>query len=95
MKQFELLERMQRMNHLIRDGRTGTPSEFADRLGISTSHLFRCIQSMKELGMEIGYSRSLKSYYYKGDKELTIQYTMKIGHDHRSIADCGGIKGIK
>lgn len=65
MKAFEQLKRLKRMNRLIKDEKTGTPEEFADRLGVSASHLYRCIDEIKELGAPITFSRSRKTYYYE------------------------------
>ena len=78
MKTFEYLERIKKLNRLIRSGQTGTPSELAAIMGISQSHLFRCLKELEQYGMEIQYSRSLKTYYYANDNELTIFYSLQL-----------------
>jgi hypothetical protein len=78
MKLVERFERIKKMNGLIRSGHTGTPAEFAVTMGLSQSHLFRCLHELESYGMDIQYSRTLKTYFYNNDNELTIKYSMKL-----------------
>ena len=78
MKAFEQLERLKQMNRLIRDEKTGTPEEFAISLGVSSSHLYRCIDEIKELGAPINFSRSRKTYYYEYDFEMKVSYSIQL-----------------
>lgn len=90
MKLFENLERIKKMNRLIKSGHTGTPIEFAIALGISQSHLFRCLNEMQQYDLDIQYSRSMKTYFYGNDKELSINYSVKIIADGESKEINGG-----
>ncbi len=51
---------------------TGTPSEFAGKLGIGRSVLFQYIQEMREMGVDIRYSNARKSYYYANERRIKI-----------------------
>ena len=61
------------MDLLISMMATGSPEEFADKLGIKRSTLFETIQEMKLLGLDIKYSISRQSYYYANHKRIKIK----------------------
>jgi len=91
MKPVEYFDRIKKMNRLIKSGSTGTPSEFAKALGISQSHLFRCLHELEQLGMDIQYSRLLKTYFYGNNKELTINYSLRLIIDSEAKEILGGM----
>jgi len=41
---------------------TGTPNQLSDSVGLSVRSLYRIIESIKDQGIPIRYSRSLRSY---------------------------------
>ena len=43
--------------------RTGSAAEFAFKLGISRRMLFEYLDDMRDMGMEIRYSRRRRTYY--------------------------------
>ncbi|GAB1417046.1 hypothetical protein MASR2M117_24520 [Paludibacter sp.] len=75
MKFIKELNRFERLHNLILRGKTGTPKELADKLGISRALLFILIDKMKDLGLTPKYSKKLQSYYY--EKEIKITLTFK------------------
>lgn len=95
MKPADYFDRIKKMNRLIKSGATGTPSEFAKALGISQSHLFRCLHDLELYGMEIRYSRSLKTYFYGNNKVLTINYSLKLIIDSEAKEILGGMRVLK
>ena len=72
MKPVETLEQIKNVNHWIKSGQTGTPAEFAATIGIRQSHLIRCLHQLEHYGMDLHYSRLLKTYYDGNDDELII-----------------------
>ena len=94
MKLVERFDRIKKMNRLIRSGHTGTPAEFAVMMGISQSHLFRCIQELELYGLDIQYSRSLKTYFFLNDKELSLNYSLKLISDDKAKEIVGGNKHL-
>lgn len=90
MKAFEQLERLKRMNRLIKDEITGTPEEFAERLGVSSSHLYRCIEEIKELGAPVSFSRSRRTYYYEYEFDLKVSYSIQLISEEVSKKVIGG-----
>ncbi len=60
--QIKLIERI---DQFIRLQATGSPEEFAFRLGISKTKLYRIINTMKELNAPIKYDITIQSFVYK------------------------------
>ena len=71
MKVFTQLERISRLGKLIEQKRTGTPNEFADRLGVSRTSLYELIDELKSKGAPIVYSKSAKTFYLNEPFEIS------------------------
>lgn len=67
---------MSRIDSLIRIKGTGTPSELADKIGISERSTYEYLRLMKDFGAPVLYSRQRKSYYYKEDGRFTISFLL-------------------
>lgn len=72
MSMLKYIERLKTMDDLIRRKATGTPEEFAYRLGIRKTMLMEELQELKTLGAEITYCRTRSTYYYLNAFELKI-----------------------
>lgn len=70
---IKYIERIIRINALIESRATGTPEEFARKLGIRRSTLFQYLQEMREIGVSIKYSWIRQSYYYTDNRRITIK----------------------
>lgn len=60
------------MDDLIRRKATGTPEEFAERLGLGKTILMEELKELKELGAKVCYDRIIQSYCYENNFELRI-----------------------
>lgn len=69
------------MDYLINSKATGTPSEFAEKLGIGRSALFQYLQEMKNMGVNIRYSNSNRSYYYADGKRIRISIGERLNYN--------------
>ncbi len=78
---IENIERIQRIDQLIRLQATGTPKELASRLGISKGRLYRIINTMKALNAPIQYSISLQSYIYEEEVDFRIGFYIEKKED--------------
>jgi predicted transcriptional regulator len=78
MKTILVLERLEKIHNLIKVGKTGTPKEFAKKIKISQSQLYYVLDDLKIKGFPIKYSRKLKSYVYKPDCQLEIDYSIRL-----------------
>jgi len=72
MSLLKYIERLKRMDDLIRRKATGTPDEFANRLGLGKSVLMEELRELKQLGAEITYCKDRQSYYYEQEFVLKI-----------------------
>jgi hypothetical protein len=73
MSLIKYIERVRRMDSLISMMSTGTPEEFAEKLGIRRSTLFLSLQEMKGMGVDIKYSCNKQSYYYADNRRIKIK----------------------
>ena len=73
MSVIKYLNRLRRMDSLISRMATGTPDEFAQKIGIKRSTLFQTLQEMRELGVDIKYSCIRQSYYYADGRRINIK----------------------
>jgi predicted DNA-binding transcriptional regulator YafY len=82
------LERLKRIEKLIQLQATGSPKQFARKLGISESTLYEDLNILKEMGGDIAYSRSLLSYCFKTKAKL------QIGFSHSELLQINGGQAI-
>jgi hypothetical protein len=73
MSLLKYIGRLRRMDSLISMMSTGTPEEFAEKLGIRRSTLFQSLQEMREMGVDIKYSNIRQSYYYADNRRIKIK----------------------
>jgi len=78
MKALKQLERLKRMNELIRKGKTGTPDEFASSIGISRRQLYADLDFIKDNGVDINYSKISRTFYYTNEHELEISFQLRV-----------------
>ena len=72
------IERMQLLNKLIREQRTGSPEELAERLGVSRRQLYAYLEYMKDFGLDICFSRKVNSFMYGDEKEIKIDLNIQV-----------------
>ena len=77
MKLFEFIDRLQTIHKLVEQQKTGTPEEFAERLGIKRSTLYSIIEELKSKDIPITYSRQLRSFYYEHPIIFNIGYSIE------------------
>ncbi len=68
------LDRLRRMHQLIKFKRTGTPDAFAEKMGLSTSLLYRLLAEMKALGAPVHFCYLRQSYVYYKPVELQLGF---------------------
>lgn len=65
--QVQLLDSI---HYRIEHKRTGNPENFASKLGVSQSKLYRILAELRDIGIEIKYENSKSSYVYIGEKKI-------------------------
>ncbi len=94
MKAFEQLERLKRMNRLIKEEKTGTPEEFANRLHIGKRRLFEHLDDFRTMGVQIDYSKLRNTYYFSNGHEIELSYSLKIISQEKIKEIFGGYSGF-
>ncbi len=74
------LERIERMHEMIAHRRTGTPEEFAEKIGVAKSTIYVLIKELKELGAPIVWCKYTRSYTYRYNVEF------RVGFEHPSLS---------
>lgn len=69
---FEQLNRIRRLDSLIRRKATGKPEELAERIDVSRATVFRYIDELRAFGAPIVYDKDRQSYCYEDPFELKI-----------------------
>ncbi len=72
------IERLQLLNKLIEEERTQAPEDLANRLGVSRRQLYNYIENLKDIGLEVVFSRKHNSFCYPTQKKLEISFHFKI-----------------
>ena len=62
------------LDQFIRVKGTGSPPEFARKMGISERSLYEYLKVLKDLGAPIKWSRQDKSYYYSVEGQFRISF---------------------
>lgn len=92
MKIFEIVERYSLINKLIKEERTGTAKEFAQKIGVSRSQLFNDLDYLKSYEIEIHYDFHKNSFVYEKNLVIDIQQPIRILRDNELIETNGGKK---
>ena len=82
---LKYVNRLSRMNDLIKRKATGTPAQFAEKLEISRSTLMENLRELKILGGSIDYDKSRQSYTYLEECCLEIKFKKNILQDDYSL----------
>lgn len=76
---YNYLNRIQRMDSLIRRKCTGSPKELAEKLDISERWLYIFLDELKtDLNCPIRYDRKKRSYVYEEPGKVVIGFTTEL-----------------
>lgn len=76
-----LLQRLIRLDHLIRFKSTGTPADCAQKVGISERSLYDYLKILKDLGAPVRFSRGRRTYYYAEGGHFHVSFLPREKHD--------------
>lgn len=72
------IERLQLLNKLVREQRTGSPVELAERLGVSRAKLYLMLDELRDEGVEIRFSKRLNSFIYENCGGISVVFSLKV-----------------
>ena len=74
---IKYLERLKRIDRLIRSRATGNPSELASKLCLSERSVFIYLNDLKLLGAPISWSAFEQSYVYTEENEFRLFFSTR------------------
>ena len=77
MSLLKYLERLKRMDDLIRRKATGSPEEFSRKLNISRSQFLQDLKELREMGAPIEYCKITRSYIYTKPCQPILSFNEK------------------
>ncbi|MCG9898422.1 MAG: HTH domain-containing protein [Hydrotalea sp.] len=72
---IKYIERLQKIDRLIKIKGTGTPKELAQKIGASRRTTIEIISVMKKMGAPIYYDKHRNSYCYMDQGHFNISFT--------------------
>jgi len=72
---IDKLNKISQIDQLIRQKRTGTVSELAQKLNLSERQARRYIEEMRDMGAEIEYCKQALSYKYNNPVQFNYGFT--------------------
>ena len=90
MKTLKQLERLRKIHQYVKVNNTGTPSEFAQRLGISESQWYNVLEDLKATGFPIMYCKKTRTYFYDDYCELEVNYSVELLTIGEKVKIAGG-----
>jgi len=78
MEFIKQIERLQLLNKLVKEQRTGSPEEFAERLGVSRAKLYLMLDELKDEGAEIRFSKRSNSFVYENCNGVSVVFSLKV-----------------
>lgn len=77
-KILDVVDRLSRINDLIKNKKTGNSNELAKTIRLSRSQIFNYLDHLKDMRVEINYNKTTRSYEYTGDFIPKIQSPLRI-----------------
>lgn len=78
MKMLKQIKVLEEVNYYIKQQKTGSPSFFASKIGISRSHLYNIIDFIQFNGAEVKYCRKRKTFLYINTKGINIDFSITL-----------------
>jgi predicted DNA-binding transcriptional regulator YafY len=91
MKLFEYLDRISRIHHMVENGSTGSPNEFAGRLGVSRTSLYEMIDELRSRGAPILYSKAARTFYYSEPFDVSVSCSFRSLSEKETKQVAGGL----
>jgi HTH domain len=82
MKFFDINNKLEQLDQLLRQNKTGPATQLADRLGVCERTVHNLFDILRTYGAKIGYNKCRRSYGYK-NKTLIQFFKCKIENDDK------------
>jgi DNA-binding Lrp family transcriptional regulator len=75
MEFIKQIERLQLLNKLVGEKRTGSPEELADRLGVSRAKLYLILEELRDQNVCIRFRKRINSFEYQTCKGINLEFS--------------------
>ena len=72
------IERLQLLNKLVREKRTGSPEELAERLGVSRAKLYLILEELRDRNVCVKFNKRINSFEYEACKGINLEFSFRI-----------------
>ena len=76
----EIIKRLQYIDALIQEHKTGTAADLGEVIGVSERTVYKYLKMMKRLGAPIAFNAFSKTYYYKKEGSFVCMFTYKLSN---------------
>ena len=90
MKVFDYIEKLNLFHHYVIKENTGNAACFAEKLGVSRATVYNMIDDLRAFNVDIRYSRSRETYYYKQPETVEIKLFIRQLNSEELIDTSGG-----
>lgn len=94
MKFLCYIERINRINYLLHHRATGTPGEFACKIGVSRTRLYEMLDELRSYGAPISYNRTVRTFYYHEPFDIQVALSIKPLSTVERKTHLGGAKQV-
>lgn len=72
----EIIKRLQYIDNLIREHKTGNADELAEVVGVSSRTIYKYLDIMKQFGAPIAFNAIAKTYYYETEGSFICAFSI-------------------
>lgn len=92
MEFIKQIERLQLLNKLVREKRTGSPEELAERLAVSRAKLYLILEELRDRNVFIKFNKRINSFEYEACRGINLEFSFRIlRQDEENIINGGKI----
>ncbi|SEF91800.1 DNA-binding protein [Algoriphagus boritolerans] len=78
MEFIKQIERLQLLNKLVKEKRTGSPEELAKRLSVSRAKLYLILEELRDRNVYIKFNKRINSFEYEACRGINLEFSFRI-----------------
>lgn len=90
MEFIKQIERLQLLNKLVREKRTGSPEELAERLGVSRAKLYLILEELRDRNVCVKFNKRINSFEYEACEGISVHLDFRVLNPNEERTINGG-----
>lgn len=78
MQSIKQLQKLRKLHQWIQNESSGSPHQIASRLHVSVRQVYLLLETLKDMGAPIAYSKATTTYFYRNSFDLEILISVKV-----------------